>query len=216
MTIILNNTHRILKPTQIATLEAQLTELEIRKTISSLPQKKAAGPDGLRAELFMAQPTKWVKVVHQVFETDVHQQKRLPRMTSESLEMLLYRKGDPKDRVNCRPISLLITMAKILSREHNNGLRKFLYNIVSQAQTGFVSGRSITENIFYIQDNNHWAKLHHPKAILLSLGFEKAYYRVDLAYLIAYLTKAGFGFRWQNLIQTIYTNRTPRLNINGH
>lgn len=215
MNTLLNITQPILTPTQIERLETPLSEQEIQEAITSLPQKKAAGPDGLRAELFMLQPGKWAKILQQVFETAVHQQQHLPKMFSESVVVLLYKKGDPKDPANYRPIALLNIVAKILTRAHNNRLRSFLHNIVPPTQTGIVPGRSITENILYVQDTIHWAKLNHPSAILLCLDFEKAYDRVDWTYLNAYLTKAGFGPRWRNLIQTIYKNRTARLTING-
>lgn len=51
------------------------------------------------------------------------------------------------------------------------------------AQTGFLPGRCITENLTLLQDALHWSKRHHNQAVILKLDFEKAYDWVQWSYL---------------------------------
>ena len=203
-------------PTHMAMkLEEEITEEDIVAQISRLPNNKAAGADGIRAELLKANPKLWARVLKPVFEKLTQEEQQLPRPLCESIIILIYKKGCPLDPCNYRPISLLSVLAKLLSGIHNARLRTTLTTIVPPEQTGFIPHRSISRNITLLQDAIFYAKRHHPSAIILSLDFQKAYDRVQWTVLKAILTELGFGPRWMSIVTAMYSERSARLSING-
>ena len=196
-------------------LEQPITELEIIENIGRLPNNKAAGADGLRAELLKRDPKLWARVLLPIFENLLHEKNDLPQPLRDSIIILLHKKGCPLDPQNYRPIALLSVIAKLLSGIHNCRLRQSLDTIIPAEQTGFIPKRSISENIITLQDAIYYAKRNHPTAIILSLDFQKAYDRVQWHVLKAILKKVGFGPRWLNLISVMYHQRRAKLCING-
>ena len=197
-------------------LEAEVTEEDIARQISRLPTRKAAGADGLKAELLQKAPKLWAKILLPIFRMIVtNDDAPLPRPFRESIIILLYKKGCPMKPENYRPIALLNVIAKTLSGVYCERLRPILESVIPNEQTGFVPNRSISENIILLQDAIHYSKLHHPSTIILSLDFAKAYDRVQWNVMLAILKKLGFGPKWSNLIINMYKNRHTQLSING-
>ena len=204
-----------LSETAIQLLEFDVTKDDIVRQIGLLPTHKAAGSDGLRAELFKSNPKLWAKALLPIFTKHLHEEMSLPQSFQESVIILLHKKGCPLRPENYRPIALLNVIAKILSGIHTQRLRKVIGSVIPHEQTGFVPGRSITENIITLQDAIHYAKRHHPTSIILALDFAKAYDRVQWNVMIAIMKKMGFGPKWLTTISTMYKNRNAQLSING-
>ena len=198
-----------------ATLELPVTEEDIVKQIERLPNNKAAGTDGLRAELLKQHPKLWARILRPIFEDLLHQHGSLPQPFRESIIILIHKKGCALQPKNYRPIALLNVIAKVLSGIHNDRLRRVIGKIIPPEQTGFIPRRSISENIILLNDSIYHAKRHHPSAIILSLDFEKVYDRVQWRSMKAVIGKLNFGPKWRHIINTMYTQRSASLSING-
>ena len=196
-------------------LEAEIGEDDIIEHIGRLPNNKAAGADGLRAELLKCAPKLWAKVLKPIFELHLHKSNLLPQLFRESVIVLIHKKGCAYEPPNYRPIALLNVTVKLLSGIHNSRLSKHLDAIVPPEPTGFVPRRSISENITLLHDAIYFAKRHHPTSIILSLDFQKAYDRVQWPVLLAILKTLGFGPRWLTVVSTMYKMRSAKINING-
>ena len=196
-------------------LEADITEKDIIRQIELLPHRKAAGSDGLRGELLKQHPKLWAQVLLPIFQKLLHQDETLPAPFQETIIILLHKKGCALNPGNYRPIALVNVMAKLLSSVHCSRLRRVLHTIIPSEQTGFVPGRAITENIILLNDSIHYAKKHHPSAIVLALDFAKAYDRIQWPVMLAILTKMGFGPRFMTVIRAMYKTRRAHLSING-
>ena len=197
-------------------LEEDISEEDIVTQIKRLPKRKAAGTDGLKAELFQHAPKLWAKILRPIFQSAINNtDEPLPKPFRESIIILLYKKGCPMRPENYRPIALLNVIAKIMSGIHCERLRPALESVIPNEQTGFVPKRSITENIIFLHDAMFYAQRHHPSAIILALDFAKAYDRVQRSVMIAILQKMAFGKKWINLISNMYKNRHAQLSING-
>ena len=105
---------------------------------------------------------------------------------------LLYKKGDPKDVKNYRPITLLNTTAKLLTRILNNRLKTVMENLITPVQTG-ISGRYIGETIRTMADLLCHAKVTSTPLGALLLDQEKAFDKVSHRFLQRVLEKMGFG-----------------------
>ena len=199
----------------VTLLEQEVSEDDIVEHITRLPNNKASGADGLKAELLKCAPKLWARVLKPIFERSLHEEEQLPPSLRDSIIVLIYKKGCNLDPRNYRPIALLSVLAKLLSAIHNSRLRRILTSVVPPEQTGFVPHRSISENITLLQDAIYYSKRNHPSSIILSLDFQKAYDRVQWSVLKAILRKLGFGPRWLTIISAMYKSRKAMLCING-
>ena len=108
--------------------------------------------------------------------------KDLSRTQRRGILHLLYKKDDPLSLKNWRPISLLNLDYKIATKALYNRLRKVLPQILSEDQTCGMPGRSIFENLL-LRDTIDYAKLKQLSAAVISLDQEKAFDRVNHAFL---------------------------------
>ena len=196
-------------------LEKHLTTREIEDYIRRMPTHKAAGADGIRAELLKQDAERWATILSNIYEKCLHTDQDLPSSFTEAIMILLYKKGCPLTPGNYRPIALINAVAKVMTGVMNNRLRQHLSSVIPATQTGFIPNRSITENIIYLQDAMHHAKSHCPSAVIVCLDFAKAYDRVQWPFLFATLEAMNFGTRFTQAIRQIYKKRSARLLING-
>ena len=93
---------------------------------------------------------------------------------------------------NWRPISLLNTDYKILTKLLSTRLQNVISTIVATDQTGYIKNRYIGENIRTVVDVIDYLKEYNKPGILLQLDFEKAFDSVSWNFL--YMALKQFGF----------------------
>ena len=195
-------------------MEQLISAEEIERTIRKLNGDCAPGSDGFTNSIFKANPTLWSITLERVFSANDSIGEMAPSQR-KSVISLLYKKNDPMDPANYRPISLLNTDAKIFTKILTRRLKPIITSIVDDRQTGFMPGRSIQQNIRRIMDLMHWCLQTNTEATLVLLDFQKAYDKVNWAYLNRVIDKLGFGPGFQRQIKTIYNNRRFSIMINN-
>lgn len=140
---------------------------------------------------------------------------RLPLSCRRAVLTLLPKKGDLKYLKNWRPVSLLCTDYKLLSKVLANRLRKVMEQVIHVDQTYCVPGRLITDNVFLVRDILDLSTSLGMRLGLISMDQEKAFDRVEHAYL--WRTLEGFGFSSGLIakIQALYGDIESVLKING-
>uniref|UniRef100_A0A9J8BR89 Reverse transcriptase domain-containing protein n=1 Tax=Cyprinus carpio carpio TaxID=630221 RepID=A0A9J8BR89_CYPCA len=139
----------------------------------------------------------------------------LPLSCRRAVITLLPKKGDLQEIKNWRPVSLLCSDFKILSKTLANRLRKVMGQVIHLDQTYCVPGRSITHNVCLIQDVLSVSSLLGVNLGLISIDQEKAFNRVEHQYL--WDTLEAFNFRpgFINMIKVLYQDTESLLKING-
>ncbi|WVZ52503.1 LOW QUALITY PROTEIN: hypothetical protein U9M48_003556 [Paspalum notatum var. saurae] len=114
-----------------------------------------------------------------------------------------------------RPISLIHSFAKLVTKVLANRLAPLLPKLVSNNQSAFVRGRNIHDNFLLVQQLAR--KLHRSKEphILLKLDISKAFDMVSWPFLIEVLQHLGFGRRWCNLLCLLLSTSTTQVLVNG-
>lgn len=130
----------------------------------------------------------------------------------------IHKAGDKKTPNNYRPISVLPTLSKILERLMNNRLTKFLdkYNILSQNQYGFISGRStegavssLTEYLVRQLDTGS-------KCLGVFLDLSKAFDTVSIPILISRLERLGIRGHALQLFSNYLSCRKQRVKVGNY
>ena len=128
---------------------------------------------------------------------------------------LLFKKDDPLELKNWRPISLLNTDYKICTKVLANRLRKVLPRIINKDQTCGIPDRSIYENLFLLRDTIDYVQHRHLSAAIISLDQEKAFDRVNHEFLHRVLSRFNFGPYFRRWVNVVYNNITSHVINNG-
>ena len=131
---------------------------------------------------------------------------------------ILYKKGDPREIRNYRPLTMLNTDYKILTKLLANRIMTVLDSIISPQQLGFVPGRRITEASHLVKLVQAYLDETDEDGLLIALDFEKAFDSVSWEYLHASLEALGFGpniRKWYGLLYNEYEPPERIVQANG-
>ena len=205
---------RRLDTTERASCEGCLTVEECFQALMGMSRSKTPGSDGFPMEFYV---TFWdalgadlVRVLNLAFETG-----QLSTSQRRGLIIVLYKKDDPLETKNWRPISLLNVDYKIATRAISGRLLGVLGSIIGPDQTCGVPGRTISENLSLIRDLLEYVDRENLPLALLSLDQEKAFDRVDWGFLIRILSSFNFGPDFIQWIKLFYNNIQSAVVING-
>ena len=199
-------------------LEGRISEKEVRKAIRSMATHKACGPDDLAAELYKTHEDMLATHLTEVYN-EMHTEGTLLQSMREGEIILLYKKKDPRDIRNYRPITLLNADYKILSKILVARLKPVMNDFISPAQTGFVPKRQIKENSLLCKLIQAYLDETDEEGLFLFLDLEKAFDRVSHEYLHKALEASGLGRDMLSWIELLYDPHHPmyrRTQVNGH
>ena len=195
-------------------LDKPITKAEIESSLKSIKKDKTPGPDGLTAEFLCFFWDElgdfYIEVLNEIFqdgELAVSQQKGLIKIT--------YKKNGRQFLKNYRPITLLNTDLKLITKTLAKRLAKVLGNIIHENQK-CVPGRNITENIHLTQDLIETILEENSSAACIFLDQEKAFDRMSHNFLFKTLNKFGFGENFIKWIRIFYKNVTSKVKVNGY
>jgi Reverse transcriptase (RNA-dependent DNA polymerase) len=211
---LIHGTYQRISQSQRQYLEEEITEVDIRQQIEKLKGDCAPGSDCLTNIIFQMAPNQWSKILYRIYKENERQQKLAPTQRT-AITALLFKKNDPHDPANYRPIALLNTDAKIYTKILTKRLRPIINTIIDDRQTGFMPGRTIHDNVRRIQDIIHWCIKTNSPGTLVLLDFQKAYDRVNWNYLQKLLSKIDFGPKFRNQIATLYCQRRFHIMLNN-
>ncbi|KAH9094693.1 hypothetical protein Ae201684P_022167 [Aphanomyces euteiches] len=196
-------------------LSAPLRANEFYHAIRHSSSNSAPGPNALPFEVLKLAPHKWSLVLELLFTHQLHSHPRLTPMQLVSTLVLLHKKGPKSQAKNYRPISLLNTDVKILTSILAYRLQRHIRHIIHPDQQGFIRRSNIQTNIARLDDMLHHIKLHSPSSMVALLDFEKAFDRVDHAYLLRVLRHYGFPETFVDMVRVLYSGRKSRILVNG-
>ncbi|KAL6580845.1 hypothetical protein OROMI_006768 [Orobanche minor] len=86
--------------------------------------------------------------------------------------------------------------------------------MINPAQSGFIKGRNITDNILTAHEVTHDSSQSITNTII-KLDMEKAYDRINWNFIIQVMTRFGFSIVWINFIKTCISNCWFSILVNG-
>ncbi|KAK3559930.1 hypothetical protein QTP86_028845 [Hemibagrus guttatus] len=164
---------------------------ELHEAHQGMENGQASGIDGLPVEFYKAF---WAVIGQDVLDIlpDSVRGGKLLLSCRRAVLTLLPKKGDLTHLKNWRPVSLLCTDCKLLSKALASRLTKVMERLIHQDQTYCVPDRSICNNVYLIRDILDVSRLLGLKTGLIFLDQEKAFDRVECEYLWKVLETFGF------------------------
>jgi len=211
-TKLLEQLHRKLDEVQKTTLEAPIDLEEIKHAIKMSPKQKSPGIDGIPVEFWQKFPAlapSLVRLYNYWFQTGV-----IPECSQQGVVTLLYKKGPPENIKNYRPISLLTSVYKILTKILTNRVKMVMGNLISPAQMA-APQRYIATNIRTMSEALNYIKKNDLSGGALLLDQEKAFDKVDWHFMTEILRKMGFGHNFLKWISILYQDANSLLKINN-
>ncbi len=124
-------------------------------------------------------------------------------------------KGERSRVVNYRPITLLNTDYKLLSKALAVRLAGVALDLIHRAQAGFVPGRKIHNHTQLARLMMSWAETNDQNGAIVALDQEKAYDKIAHDYLWRVLAKFGIPSDFVRLVKSLYANANTSVMING-
>lgn len=140
---------------------------EIKEDVFQMGGMKAPGPDGFQGVFYHSYWDIIVDDVNGLIQDFAHSGGN-PRNLNSTHIVLIPKTANPTSVNQLWPISLCNYSYKIFSKLLENRLKPWLPSIISPAQTAFVEGRQIQDNILVAHEVFHFLKLRKVK-IKLSL-----------------------------------------------
>ena len=196
--------------------EGALTLSECGQSLHDLPNKKSPGSDGFTTEFYKFFWLDICNFVHDSFNYSFNTGELSAEQRRAILTLLPKPNKDLRELKNWRPISLLNTDYKILTKLLANRLQKVIPKIVSEDQSGYIKQRYIGENIRTILDIIEFTNYKENPGLMLFLDFEKAFDTISWSFLMKTLAYFNFGENFIKWISVLYNKPLACVSNNGY
>ena len=197
--------------------DGEITKEQIKFAIRKLGNNKSPGPDGLPAEFYKIYEDIITAPLKEALD-ECYKSGGLTGSMKQGDIVLIYKKKDPKEIRNYRPITLLNSDYKILTTILAERLKKVCEAAISGPQKGFVPGRQITDLLHQVYLMQEYVDTYDKEALLALLDMEKAFDRCSWEFLKKAMDKIGLEEEIKRWIGTIYNEKRPpirQIKMNG-
>ncbi|KAH1150639.1 hypothetical protein GYH30_044590 [Glycine max] len=195
-------------------LVANFLEDEIQAAVWECGSEKSPGPDGLNFK-FIKHFWRTMKPDISRFIAEFHANGAFPRGSNASFIALIPKKRDPQNLNECRPISLIGCIYKIVAKLLANRLKKILSEIIDVRQSAFISGRQLLHSVVIANEMVEEAKRKHKPCLVFKVDYERAYNSISWEFLSYMMTRLGFCQKWISWIENCLKSATVSVLVNG-
>ena len=144
-----------------------------------------------------------------------HWQFMFERSLNASFLTLIPKKCNAVSIKDFRPINLVGSVYKLLSKVLANKLRAVLDNLISKSQNSFVGERQILDSVLIANECLDSRLKSRLPGVVCKLDIEKAYDHVNWEALLYLLGRMGFGVKWRGWIKACVTSVHFFVLVNG-
>ena len=194
-------------------------EIQIKEIYDALKGTKNGGAPGFTGLTFEFYKVFWSKLKFAIFSCFKHSFEigRLPDSLTRGVISLLPKGDKPRNKIeNYRPITLLDSLYKILSKVVASRINLVLPKIIHSDQNGFVRGRFIGECIRTTADVMQIAMNKKITGILLMVDYKKAFDSIAFRHIINSLHFFNFGEKCVKWIKLLLYNFSACINHAGN
>ena len=226
---VLENMTTTLNGEMINNLRKKISADEVEKALKESANDKSPGLDGIPTELW--------RLLHQQYKSADEKERHEFCNITEVLAYIfndiaehditegtgfndgwmcpIYKKKEADNIANYRPITILNTDYKLLTKAIATRLSDVAPHLIHPDQAGFIRGRSIFDQIEQTSTIINYAHLKGINGAIIALDQEKAYDKIVHSYLWKILQRLGFPDEMIRTIKLLYTNAQTSVIING-
>lgn len=186
--------------------------LSVKRAIRKLKSKSSGGPDQISPLLVKMCSDQLCSPLAFVYNSCM-EHGYLPPMWLSANVTPVFKKGDPTDPNNYRPISLTCTLCKIMESIIKDSLLAHLLSkgLISRHQHGFISRHSTGTNL--LESTHDWiTALSGSKFVdIVYIDFSRAFDSIVFTKLLAKLESYGIGGRLLDWIGSFLSPRVQRV-----
>lgn len=179
---------------------------EFHEALKDLNKNKSPGTDGITPEFFLAFWDLLKDEFMQSMEYSLENGSLTDQQATGVITLIPKKEQDRQQLSNWRPITLLNSDAKILSKALAKRIQSCIQEVVSEDQTGFIRGRRITSNLLNTQSIIDFADETSTPGIMLALDYSKAFDTVRWKLISKALHLFGFGDFIISVVNTLFKN----------
>ena len=188
---------------------------DIEKAISDIKNKSATGDDEISISLICKYSHHFLPHLVFLFNTCLHEG-CFPSVLKIAKVRPLFKKGDPREVNNYRPIALTSSFSKIFEKALASQITNFLEdnNLLHPHQYGYRRSISTADAIAYSLETIVQGLEDKHSTVGVFLDLSKAFDKVEYEILLAILQKLGLHQSLINLVRSFLTNRKQFVVIN--
>lgn len=189
---------------------------ELKDALFSMGSTKAPGEDGFHA-IFFQHFWEDIKLDCWDHVTHAFSSKKIPESLNSTIVTLIPKIENPTRVTHFRPISLVNSSYKMITKILVNRIRPFLHDIISPNQNSFIPGRGPETNYIIATEIIHSMNKKKGKRGLfaLKLDLEKAYDRLEWSFIEHCLLFFNFSSDSIRLIMSCVSSVSTKIQING-
>jgi hypothetical protein len=195
-------------------LIAPFSHDEVDLIIKRMPSDKAPGLDSFNG-LFMKKCWHIVQDNFYALCEDFYHGTTNLECINSSFITLVPKVSNPETVNDFRPISLLNTSLKILTKILADRLQTVIIKLVHQNQYEFIRTRSIEGCLGWFFEYIHQCHHSRREAIILKLDFEKAFDTVEHSTILQMMQHMGLPNKWLMWIRSILSSGSSAVLLNG-
>lgn len=189
-----------------------ITEREIMIQIKRLKPEKSPGEDNITNEALKIGAPFLVAHLAELFNL-VLEKEQVPSQWSKSNIILLYKKGDPLDISNYRPISLLSTIYKLFSSIILTRIAPDIDRNQPIEQAGFRPHYSTIDHIHTLEQIIEKFKEFNQPLYLAFVDYSKAFDSIAHSSIWTALRNNNVNKTYVNIIKNIYSKSVSRVKL---
>jgi ribonuclease HI/exonuclease III len=209
-------------------MNGKITEQQVRKALHLARDGSATGLDGCPYELWKNLDQRHSRKSHRnkpsfdIIKTLTYlfqdiQEHGVDQRTNFTMGWMcpIFKKKDPTDISNYRPITLLNSDYKVLTKVLAIQLMDPIHQLIHPDQAGFIPQRSIFDHIRLAKAILNYAEAAEEDGTIVALDQEKAYDRIKHEYLWKTLEAFNLPEPFIRTVKALYSNAQTRIAING-
>jgi hypothetical protein len=186
-------------------LDEPFSSIEIHVAVQEMSSDHALGFDGFNG-MFMKKCWEIIKEeFSRLFIQFSHGELDLEYI-NVSFITLIPKKENPIMVNDYRPISMLNSSLKLLTKLMATRLQSVIQSVVHLNQYGFIKGRTIQDCLTWAFQFVHIYHKSKIEIVILKLDFEKAFDMVEYEVVLSMLWHKGFSGKWITWVKNILTS----------
>ncbi|GFR89505.1 endonuclease-reverse transcriptase [Elysia marginata] len=177
-------------------------------------KNKSPGPDDITSDVLLIAGEPALDYLTKYFN-EILKTGKIPTSWEEAKIIVIYKKGDPGDIKNYRPISLLSHSYKLFTRLLQTRMERILDENQPREQAGFRKGYSTTDRIHTLNQVIEKSNEYNLPLCVGFIDYEKAFDSVEHFAIFDALRQININEKCVNILENIYQNATAKVHIDN-